>query len=311
MAALSDQQRGVGLALIANLIWGAAALYWIETKPVAPIDVLAHRGLWTLPAVLGILLLSGRLRGAVALLVDWQILRLMALAAALISVNWGTFLYAVTSGRATEASLGYFLLPLLQIVIGVLFFQERLSRIQVFAVAMAILGIGIKVVDLGHVPIVALALSSSFAIYAAVRKQVRADSLQGLFIESLFLAPVAALWIIWHDGAGMGLYGAKVDFVLAFSGLFTAAPLLTSVAASRLLPLSTMGMLTYVGPSLQLIVALTFLNEPMTTATGAAFACVWLGLIVVTADNLRKLQRVRRERRELARASAAGDAPKP
>lgn len=299
---LSDHQRGVVLALVANTIWGAAALYWIQTKPVAPVDVLAHRGLWTLPAVALILLLMGRLRGALALVRDWQIMRLMALAAVLISVNWGTFLWAVTTGRATEASLGYFLLPLLQVVIGVVFFKESLTRIQIFAVGAAVVGIGIKVVEVGHLPIVALALSGSFAVYGAVRKFVRADSVQGLFLESLFLLPVAAAWIVWRDGAGIGLYGFRVDFVLVFSGLFTAAPLLTSVAASRLLPLSTLGMLTYVGPSLQLVVALTFLNEEISLLTTMAFACVWLGLLVVSLDNLRRLRRMRRQ------ATAATDA---
>ncbi|MEE4204290.1 MAG: EamA family transporter RarD [Halieaceae bacterium] len=293
---VSERQRGIALALVANAIWGGAALYWIQTQPVAPIDVLAHRGLWTLPAVLLILLFMGRLRGALALIFDWKIMRLMALAAALISINWGTFLWAVTSGHATEASLGYFLLPLLQVVIGVLFFKEQLSGMQIFAVAMAVLGIGIKVFEVGSLPIVALALSLSFAIYGAVRKFVRADSVQGLFLESLFLLPVAATWVLWHDGAGFGRYGLRVDFVLVFSGLFTAMPLLTSVAASRLLPLSTMGMLTYIGPTLQLVVALTFLGEQITAATAAAFACVWIGLLVVTADNLRKLHRMRRQR---------------
>ncbi len=293
---MSDQRRGVALALVANVIWGCAALYWIETKPVAPVDVLAHRGLWTLPAVVLILLVFGRLRGALALLRDWKTMRFMALAAALISMNWGTFLYAVTSGRATEASLGYFLLPLLQIVIGVVFFKENLSRAQVFAVVMAILGIGLQIVALGSLPAVTLIVSTSFAVYAAVRKFVRADAIEGLFLESLFLLPVAAFWILTHDGAGMGQHGFKVDFILAFSGMFTALPLLTSVAASRLLPMSTMGMLTYVGPSLQLVVALTLLGESIDLITGAAFALVWLGLIAVTLDNVRKLRRVRRER---------------
>lgn len=293
--AVSERQRGIALALVANAIWGGAALYWIQTQPVAPIDVLAHRGMWTLPAVLLILIFTGRLRGALALLADFSIMRLMALAATLVSINWGTFLWAVTSGHATEASLGYFLLPLLQIVIGVVFFQETLSKVQLFAVAMAVLGIAIKVVELGSLPLVALALSGTFAIYGAVRKSVRADSVQGLFLESLFLLPVAGAWVIWRDGAGLGSHGLKVDLVLVCSGLFTALPLLTSVAASRLLPLSTMGMLTYVGPSLQLLVALTFLGESISGLTTLAFAVVWLGLLVVTADNVRRYKRMRRK----------------
>lgn len=177
-----------------------------------------------------------------------------------------------------------------------MFFKEQLSRVQIFAVVMAILGIAVQVAALGGLPVVTLALSLSFAIYSAVRKFVRADALQGLFLESLFLLPPAVLWIFLHDGAGMGEHGLRVDFVLAFSGMFTALPLLTSVAASRLLPLSTMGMITYLGPTLQLIVALTFLGETLSMTRALSFVLVWIGLIAVTLDNLRKLRRLRQER---------------
>jgi len=300
IAKLTERQLGILLGLIANSIWGGAALYWIQTKPVAPWDVLAHRGLWTLPAALLILIVAGRLRSALALLSNVKMMMAMAAAAALISVNWGTFLYAVTNGKATQASLGYFMLPLLTIVFGVLIFKEKLSRPQLIAVAMAVIAVGIQLVMLGTIPIIALALSGSFAAYGAIRKSVVADSLQGLFLESLFLAPVAATWILLNGGAGIGEHGLRVDFFLVASGLFTAMPLLTHVAASRMLPLSTLGLLSYLGPSLQLIVALTMLGETINGATLASFAVVWLGLLVIWIDNLKTLRRARRARKQLS-----------
>lgn len=292
--ALSDRTLGILLGLVANGVWGVAALYWIQTRPVAPLDVLAQRGLWTLPAVVAVLLVSGRLGPALALLRDWKTLRLMALAAVLISINWGTFLYAVTHGRATEASLGYFLLPLLSILVGVVLFQERLNTAQLFAVLMALVGIGVQVVSLGAFPVVSLALSLSFAVYGAVRKFVPADALQGLFLESLFLMPVALVYVVVAGGAGLGQHGFKVDVFLVLSGAFTALPLITHVAASRLLPMSTVGLLAYIGPTLQLLVAVTLLGETVTETTLIAFAIVWLGLVVITLDNINRLRRLRR-----------------
>ena len=293
----SERTLGIVLALIANSVWGFAALYWIETKPVAPIEVLAHRGLWTLPAVFMVVLVSGRLMGALRLLRDWKTMRFMAAAAALVSVNWGTFLWAVTNGRAAEASLGYFLLPLLSVVVGVVIFDERLNRAQLFAVVMAVLGIGVQVVALGAFPVVSLALSVSFAAYGAVRKFVPADSIQGLFIESLFLFPVALTYFVVIGGSSLGAYGIKVDTFLVLSGAFTAIPLLTHVAASRLLPMSTVGLLAYIGPTLQLFVATQMLNETVSPTTWLAFAVVWLGLVAISLDNLQRMRRLRRANR--------------
>ena len=296
---LTERQLGIAFGLIANSIWGGAALYWIQTKPVAPWDVLAHRGLWTLPAALLILIISGRLRGALALLGNLKMMAAMAAAAALVSINWGTLLYAVTTGKATQASLGYFMLPLLTIMVGVVFFNERLSRPQLIAVALAVIAVGIQLVMVGSLPIIALALSCSFAAYGAIRKTVIADSFQGLFLESLFLAPVAAIWIVLNDGAGLGEYGLRVDFFLIAAGLFTAMPLLTHVAAARMLPLSTLGVLSYLGPSLQLVVAQTMLGETIDGTTLASFIVVWLGLLVIWLDNLKTMRRARRARKKL------------
>ena len=288
------QRWGIFLSLVANSVWGAAALYWMETKPVAPIDVLAHRATWTLPAALLVILVAGRLGSTFSFLRNWRVLRDMGLAAFLISINWGVFLYAVTTGRATEASLGYFLLPILTVFAGVIIFRERPSTPQRIAIGMAIAGIAIQVVAEGGIPVVSLALAISFALYSVIRKQVSVNAMEGLFLESLFLFPAGLAWLMLHQWAGLGQFGLKTDFFLLFAGAFTAIPLLTHITASRLLPLSTIGLLSYIGPTLQLLVAQTLLGESITLMTFMSFVFVWCGLGFIIQDNIRSYRKIRK-----------------
>ena len=294
LTTMSDERRGMLLAVIAYLIWGFAALYWIETRPADARDVLAHRALWSLPVTILFLTVAGRLRPALALLRRARVMALMALAAACISVNWGIFLWAVTHERATEASLGYFLLPLVNVLIGLGFFGESLDRAQKIGVAFAVAAVSLQVVNQAGLPLVSLSLALSFGLYGAIRKAVPVDSVEGLFFETLFLAPVALAWLWLRDGGGLGLHGLRVDLFLLGSGLFTAIPLIAYVAASRLMPLSALGLVFYIGPTAQLFVALAIFHEPMDPVQLAAFALVWIGLAFVTADNLRGTRRLAR-----------------
>jgi chloramphenicol-sensitive protein RarD len=281
------------LALVANFIWGIAALYWLQTKPVDAFDVMAHRGLWTLPVTLIIVLLFGRLRETLRLLRSWRFTCWVALSALMLTINWGVYVFAVTNERATEASLGYFMLPLLTIALGVFVFGERPKPIQLLAIGLAISAVLLQLVAFGSLPWVSLTLALSFSLYAAIRKKIAADSLQGLFLESLCMAPFAVVWLIVNDGAGLGLHGTRVDLFLLLGGVFTAAPLLTYVAATRLLALSTIGLLTYVGPTLQLMVAIFVLREPATLITAVTFGLVWLGVIAVSYDAWRSSRKPR------------------
>ena len=294
----ADTIKGILLALTANFIWGIAALYWIQTKPIGPVDVMAHRALWTLPVTFLIVAYFGRLGETLALMRALKFCFWIALAALMLTINWGVYVFAVTNERATEASLGYFMLPLLTIALGVFVFGERPKRVHVLAISLAVIAVLVQLFAYGSLPWVSLTLALSFALYGAISKQINADSMQGLFLESLCMAPFAALWILTHDGSGMGEYGLKVDLFLLCAGAFTAAPLLTYVAATRVLPLSTIGLLTYVGPSIQLIVAVFVLMEPVTSVTVLTFGLVWLGVLVVSVEagySARKLQKLRAE----------------
>ncbi len=260
-------RTGLSLAIVANVIWGVAALFWVETRPVDAVDVVAHRAIWTLPIATMILLFA--------------------------RVNWGVFVYAVTVGRATEASLGYFMLPLLTIVVGRVVFEEALGGVQRVAIGLAIVAVLVQLFSYGSLPWISLAVSSSFALYGAIRKKIAADTIQGLFIETLCMFPFALAWFSMTGGAGLGVYGWKVDMFLILSGVYTAAPLLTYIAAARLLPLSVVGYTSYLGPSLQLLVAQTVLGETIDFVTVVSFGLVWLGVLMVSGRGLLQMRRRR------------------
>lgn len=300
LSSLSQQQRGTLLGVTAYLIWGFAALYWVMAKPVPPTDVLAHRAFWSLPFVCLVLMVSGRLGGALALLKQPRILGTMAMSSCFSATNWLIFLWAVTNERATEASLGYFLLPLVNVVIGLTLFKETLGGAQKTAVGFALAAVILQFSFYGGLPLVALALSFTFGIYGAIRKRVSVGSIEGLFIETLLMSPFALAWLIYRDGAGLGQFGLTVDLVLLGAGAFTAIPLLTYVAASRLLPLTALGLVFYIGPTAQLLVAVLVFGEPFSLVQLAAFGLVWIGLIIVTLDNLRRTRRQRRRVQETA-----------
>ena len=282
---------GLTLAIVANIIWGLAALFWIETKPVDAIDVVAHRAIWSLPIALMIVLLTGRLRSTWALMRVPSTFFWSLLAAALLSMNWGVFVYAVTVGRATEASLGYFMLPLLTIAVGRLVFHETLGTTQRLAIALAIFAVGIQLFSYGALPWISLVVSISFALYGVIRKKIAADTIQGLFIETLCMSPFALAWLWITGGGGVGIHGWRVDTFLLLAGVYTTAPLLTYIAAARLLPLSVVGYTSYLGPSLQLLVAQTVLGETIDVVTMVSFSFVWLGVLLVSSGGLVRMRR--------------------
>ena len=296
LAELNPQQRGTLLGVTAYLIWGIAALYWIQTKPVDVRDVLAHRAFWSLPFVMVCLALAGRgrLAAAFSLCRQPRTMAILACAAFFGAMNWGIFLWAVTHGRATEASLGYFLLPLVNVVLGLTLFRESIDRAQQLAIAFAIAAVLVQLVYFGGLPVVALSVSLSFGLYGAIRKAVHVESMEGLLLETLMMAPFAIAWLVYRDGGGFGAHGIKVDLFLLGAGVYTALPLITYVAASRLLPLTALGLVFYIGPSTQFLVAVFVFNEPFEAVQLLAFSLVWAGLALVTVDQIRRARALRR-----------------
>lgn len=296
---MNDNTRGMWLAISAYLIWGVAAIYWDQTRPINARDLLAHRAVWSLPFVTLCLAVAGkgRLVGVLGLFRQPRTMAIMACAALAVACNWLLFLWAVTNGQAVEASLGYYLLPLLNVAMGLVLFRESLSRVQLLAIGFAVAGLLVQLVHYGGLPWVSLGLAISFGLYGAIRKAVAVESTEGLLLETVFMAPFALAWLWYRDGGGFGLYGTRVDLFLIASGAYTAIPLLAYVAASRLLPLTALGLVYYIGPTVQLVVAVWVFGEAFDMVQLAAFGLVWVGLLLVSIHGISRARKLRRYHR--------------
>jgi chloramphenicol-sensitive protein RarD len=293
-----DERRiGVGAGLGAYVLWGVFPLYFPLLEPAGGLEIVAHRIVWSL-LFIALLLTVRRGWGQVrAIIADRRALAVLAAAAVLIAVNWLVYVLAVNSGHVVEASLGYFINPLVSVVLGVVVFSERLRRLQWAAVGIAVLAVVVLTVDYGHPPWIALALATSFGLYGLMKKLVRVDAAPGLFVETavVFLPALVVVTVLESNGnAAFGHAGVGQAFLLVSSGLATAIPLLLFAAATRRVPLSTVGLLQYVTPLMQLSIGVFVYDEPMPPARLAGFAIVWVALAVFTVDSLRQAHSNRR-----------------
>ena len=274
----------------AYLIWGVRPLYLRLLQGVPAADVLAHRILWTVLVV--VLLISGlkgweRVRAALR---QPRLLLMLLASAVCISINWGVYTWAILAGHAIDTSLGYFINPLVSVLFGVVLLGERLGRLQWVAVGLAALGVAVLTIERGSLPLVSLALALSFGVYGLIRKQAAVDTATGLFVETLLLAPMAALWVA-HTPQGFAGWPPVTTMTLALGGLATAIPLLLFGVAARRLPLSTLGLMQYVAPTMVLLEAVLLFGEVLDPARLAAFCCIWAGLAVYTFSLRRPVAR--------------------
>jgi chloramphenicol-sensitive protein RarD len=270
----------------AYALWGVLPVYFKALARVPAVDIVAHRVLWSLPFLALLVLLSkgwGKVRAALA---RRQTVGILLLTALLIGGNWLLYTYAVISGHILAASFGYYLNPLANVLLGRFVLNEHLSRLQWTAVAIAAAGIGVLAAGaLGQLWI-SLALCFSFALYGLLRKVVRADAVTGLAIETAILFPPAVLWLAWRAASGAPVMGTDPveTGLLMLAGIVSTTPLLLFTAAARRLPYSTLGMLQFLAPTLQFLLAVLLYGEPFTTAHGIAFAAIWTALaLYVTA----------------------------
>jgi chloramphenicol-sensitive protein RarD len=279
---------GVAYAAAAYLTWGLFPFYFRALGGVPAPEILAHRILWS--GIFMILLITGRRRwiDVIRQLRCPGTVPALAMSAAFISTNWVVYIWAVNSNRVLEASLGYYINPLVTVVLGVLFLRDPLSRRQKFAVALAGLGVAVLVVRGRHVPWVALVLAVTFGLYGLIRKRVRVDAMAGLFAEVCLLAPLAALYVTWLSRAGLSHFGGdgRHSALLAASGVVTAVPLLWFALGVQRLRLSTVGLLQYLNPTMQFTIAVFAFGEPFTAAHALAFGCIWVSLALYTAEAL-------------------------
>jgi chloramphenicol-sensitive protein RarD len=279
----SEAHLGIFYALVAYLMWGLAPIYFKYLEFVPVTEILAHRVIWSVVVTAIIITITG------AWLNVWQIckqpkkLALLLVTTLLISCNWSVFIWAISNDRMLDASLGYYINPLINVVLGLIFLKESLSRIKWIAVGLAFIGVMVQVVALGSLPWVSLVLPISFAFYALVRKQLKVESLTGLFVETLLISPVALYYLFAladSQYANMLLNSTSLNIWLMLAGVVTAFPLIFFGQAALRLKLSTLGFFQYLAPSMLFIFAILFYDEPLYLHKAITFIFIWSGIVL-------------------------------
>ncbi|MDN7119781.1 EamA family transporter RarD [Nocardioides sp. ChNu-153] len=296
---------GLAMGVGAYTLWGVFPLYFPLLEPAGPAEILAQRVLWS-TVVMGLLVvLLRRTTQLRALLRSRRLVGLLLVAALTISVNWGMFIFGVSTGRVLEVSLGYFVNPLVTVMMGVLLLGERLRRAQWAAVGVATLAVVVLTVDYGRLPWVALLLAFSFGTYGLVKKTADVGAVESLAVETTLLAPLAAAYVAWLAATGglvFGTQGAGHAVVFAASGIITAVPLILFGGAATRVPMVALGLLQYLAPTFQFVLALTYFGEHMPATRWIGFVLVWVALALFTAE---MVTHRRRQLRLATRASTA------
>jgi len=285
----SHPRVGFALGLAAYALWGVLPLYFKALRGIAAVDIVAHRVLWSLPFLAILITIARGWPSVRAVVAQPRTLGVLTLTALLIGGNWLLYVYAVTSGHILAASFGYYLNPLANILLGRFVLKERLGRLQWTAVAIAAAGISVLAAGaLGQLWI-SLTLCASFALYGLLRKVVSADAVTGLGVETALLFPLAIAWLGWRLASGAQIFGpTELDHgLLLVAGIVSTTPLLLFTAAARRLPYSTLGMLQFLAPTLQFLIAVLLYGEPFTRSHAIAFAAIWTALVLYVVALLR------------------------
>ncbi|MFI9007147.1 EamA family transporter RarD [Actinosynnema sp. NPDC053489] len=292
--------RGMAFGVGAYFLWGIVPAYWPLLQPAGSVEILAHRIAWSLVVMAVITAALGRWAGIRGLSArGWA---MVAMASVLIAVNWGVYIHAVNTAHVVEAALGYFINPLVSVLLGVVVLRERLRVPQYAALGIAVPAVVVLAIDYGRLPWISLVLACSFGVYGLLKKTVPLDATASLTAESLVLAPIAVGYLVWLGPTGTFLsHGWGHAVWLASAGLVTAVPLLLFGAGARLVPLVTMGMLQYLAPVLQFAWGVFVVHEPMPASRWFGFALVWLALAVFTADTIRLRRRPRESNAQASR----------
>ncbi len=286
----SATRDGVICALLAYSSWGFLPIYFKILESVASTEVLAHRIVWAVP--FGALIVAWRRQGGAlwAALVDRRMLLTLTISAAVIAVNWLIYIYAVQSGQIFQASLGYYINPLVYVLVGVVLYREKLTSLQLAAVASAAIGVLVLTISGGEFPLIALSLAVSFTIYGVIRKNADVGGMPGLLVETIVLLPFALAWLAWLSRQGSAAFGADdpgLAVTLILAGPITVLPLLFFALAARRLPLSLLGFLQFIAPTLQFVMGVLY-GEALTLPHAVCFGCIWLAVVLFVSDAWRR-----------------------
>lgn len=288
-----ETPQGLALAVAAYLLWGFLPLYMKALAHVPAAEVVAHRVIWSVPLAAGLLILLGRTRDLRAALKNRRMLAMACLTAALISVNWGIYVWAIGAGRALDAALGYYINPLFSIALGAILLREPLSKAQLAAVALAAAGVLVLTLEAGRVPWVAVGLTLSWGFYAFFKKSLPIGPNQGFLLEVLILLPPALGYVTYLAVTGNGSFGGITSdtALLVGCGVVTAVPLIVYANAAKLVRLSTMGILQYIAPTLIMLAAVFLFAEEFGRARMIAFPMIWGALVIYSISMLRQMRR--------------------
>jgi chloramphenicol-sensitive protein RarD len=283
--------NGLTAAITAFVIWGFFPIYLIGLGSVSAMQITAHRIAWSFIFVLAWLAVTGELGKLRQAFTRKGVLVRLAASAFFIAANWVAFAWAVNHNRVLDVSLGYYIGPLINVVLGIVVLSERLDKTQWLAVSFAAAGVSYLTFIAGHAPWIALTVGISFALYGLIRKTVGIEALPGLAVETILLVPFALGYLVWCEAQGSGVFGhsnASVTALLLASGVVTSVPLFLFAYGARRIPFSTMGVIQFVGPSLQLLCGLVVFREPFDSARAVGFLLIWIGLFIYAAHGLRK-----------------------
>jgi chloramphenicol-sensitive protein RarD len=291
---VSEDRRGFLLGVAAYAMWGLFPLYWRLLEPAGAVEILAHRVCWSLVTMVVLTVALRRTSQLRSILHDKRVFLLLAAASVVVGLNWGGFIYGVNNDRVVEVSLGYFINPLVTVLLGVIVLGERLRTLQWAAIGIAAVAVVVLTVDYGHPPWIALLLACSFGTYGLAKKKAGVEAVESLTFETLLLAPLALAYILWLTSTGdssFGAHGLGHSVMLATTGVVTAVPLICFGAAAIRIPMTTIGLLQYLAPTIQFVLGLVVFHEQMTPVKWVGFALVWLALAIFTIEALRHRHR--------------------
>jgi chloramphenicol-sensitive protein RarD len=284
-------RAGLAYGIASYGIWGLVPIYFKAVAEVPALEIVAHRVVWSVLILSVVLIVQRRWGEARAAATDPRALRVLLLTTILIAINWFLFIWAVAHDRVLQASLGYFINPLVNVFLGIFFLRERLSRAGAAAVLLAALGVGYLALLGGEFPWIALVLAFSFGLYGLLRKTARVGAVAGLAVETSLMVPAALVYLGWCGARGSLHFGSgsiSIDVLLVLSGAVTAVPLICFTMAARLLPLSTMGFLQYLAPSGHFLLAVLVYGEPLGVHHLVTFGCIWTALAIFSVDQLKR-----------------------
>nr|MBP3724604.1 EamA family transporter RarD [Campylobacter sp.] len=285
---MNNHQKGLALALATFIMWGIFPIYFKSIEHVGALQVLSHRIIWSFFLLFLFLYFFKKLKNVKRLLKIKKVTLNLLLTGLLISSNWGIYIYAVNLNHILEASLGYFINPLFSILLGAIFLKEKLNLAAKISIFIVFIAIFVQIYALGRLPFVSLILPFSFALYGLIRKKLSVPSFEGLFIETMLILPFALIFLTYLGLNGMSEFKPNLNGILLFfSGLVTILPLLTFTASTKFLPLSTIGFMQYISPSLSMMVAVFIYGEELSLYKIISFALIWTSLLIVAINGIK------------------------